>query len=306
MAHPSSEHRLWSLVAISFALHGGGLGLVAFEMGSEPSAVSSRSPIRRDVWAGNDWEVELARPELGAPAEFEAPRSAASRAEPAPKRAPPPAEAAARTAPEPALEKSAQPVARSRVAPSARASSSAAESSGSIGAESTKAESSGAGVAGPGGALGQAATWRDLPTAFTRAIPPAASRDPAWREHALGSVGVIRLRLTLGEDGRIASHEVLRRRGEEVAPELEGLVRRVVALLGGGQFALRQGTGRAGVQELQVEVTLARGEPSPEAEPTETVRLGFDAPAESAPGRAFFRLGSGLGFEAIVRLSSVR
>lgn len=152
------------------------------------------------------------------------------------------------------------------------------------------------------GAAGLKAGVRDLSSAVTRAIPPAAASQSAWRSLAVGEVGSFRLRLRLDETGRIESSNVLEERERPTPPEFLALSRRIVGLLGGGQFALPHRPGDALVQTLHITVHLEERPPRPEAQPTETVQLGFEPPSAGRAGKAFFTLGSGRHFEALVRI----
>ncbi|HSC88221.1 MAG TPA: hypothetical protein VLC09_13150, partial [Polyangiaceae bacterium] len=260
----------WPLVA-SLGVHAAALASL------RPAQEFSRS--LADAWAGTGVEVELVESSdvaAGAPADEAADAEAGTVPAPSePEPAAPTPESAEPSAPEsePAVPtKAARPPAARptpsaahasapsatppRAAASSQPQSLSPHSSASAGA-GTDTPNSGANAgagssAGSFGATGLPAGVRDLGTAFTRAIPPAASRDAAFVSSAPGDLGTIRIRLALGEEGRISSTTVVRRPGEEVPASLERLATRVVALLGGGQFALRDRVGRAGEQTLEL------------------------------------------------------
>jgi hypothetical protein len=150
------------------------------------------------------------------------------------------------------------------------------------------------------GSEGLPAGVRNLPSAFTRAITRAASLDPVWRTLSAGRAGDFTIDVTVDEPGHIASAEFERPApAAPIAPELTRLRDRVVALLGGGQFALSTGSG-AGSERLHISINLADAAPSEQDNPEDVLELGFDPPRSGNVGRAHFRLGSGRHFEATV------
>jgi hypothetical protein len=190
----------------------------------------------------------------------------------------------------------AKPTPRPRRAPVSSASD--APSSPATDAPSASATSSRS--AGAFGSEGLPAGVRNLPSAFTRAITRAASLDPVWRTLSAGKAGDFTIAVTVDEPGHIASAEFERPApAAPIAPELTRLRDRVIALLGGGQFALSTGSG-AGSERLHISINLADAAPSEQDNPEDVLELGFDPPRSGNVGRAHFRLGSGRKFEAIV------
>jgi hypothetical protein len=145
----------------------------------------------------------------------------------------------------------------------------------------------------PGGAKSDLpAGVRDLGKAFTRAIPYATNADPIWEELPLGTVGTLKLRITL-TDGRITKSEV-----HGSAPlALEHLRKRTIALLEAGRFALPMTETQGGTQELEISVRLRR------VTAPSSLKLGFEPPQGDRPGEAYFVLGNGLRLDATVRVS---
>lgn len=168
-------------------------------------------------------------------------------------------------------------------------------------AEASSPTTSGSGVsAGSFGAAGGKSGVRDLPVAFTRALPLAASRDRAWAQFSEGRWEERELRIELDEEGRISSSRWL---GEEEVPSvLESLRRRTLSLLGGGQFALPLSKERSPVQLLKIQIHIEDRTPSEDAEEFETVQLGFEPPRATQIGEAFFLWGSGRKWSATVHL----
>jgi hypothetical protein len=153
------------------------------------------------------------------------------------------------------------------------------------------------------GAAGAAAGERNLAKAFTRAIPAAVSKDSIWSELPLGPAGKARIEFTIDEEGKIASAE------PEAEPEqqLQRLLRRTLALLKSGRFALTSGE-QAGTETLELEATISERAASDDefANPRDPIHLGFEPPTADKAGRAFFTLASGRHVEIEVRLRPPR
>lgn len=81
------------------------------------------------------------------------------------------------------------------------------------------------------GAVGERSAV-DLPTAFTRAFPQAASADPAWMRVALGAAGDADLTLTLDESGKLVGTTI----SPGTPPALRTGIARTVALIRGRAF----------------------------------------------------------------------
>lgn len=290
-------------VLASLGLHAAVVGALLL---SRAQAAPPEPELVPDVWHGNTVDIEalptagpaalaavdpaLSAPEPAEPSATEpsSPAAPSALTQPAPRPAPPAAEAP--------LEPDAKPAPRPRrrrpVAPAAHA---AAPASGEAGSESAP------GPARPalGGAESELpAGVRQLGKAFTRAITAATHQDPIWRGLPAGTQGEVTIRVELDADGRISSTEV---EPTPLTGPLSNLVTRTLLLLRAGRFALASGLG-AGQETLSVSVQLFDEAPSAEAEdPNQAHTLGFEPPKATAPGRAYFVLGSGRRFEATVR-----
>ena len=143
---------------------------------------------------------------------------------------------------------------------------------------------------------------RSLPGAFARAIPPATGADPIWQTLPTGTQRPFILAVEVDAEGHIASAKILDAHdGGEIPTQFEHLRQRVIALLGGGLFAL-QNRGAAGRDLFRITITLSDRAVKEESEPAELVERGFEPPRGNAPGRAYFTLASGRHFEAKVEV----
>ena len=143
---------------------------------------------------------------------------------------------------------------------------------------------------------------RSLPSAFARAIPPATGADPIWQSLPTGTQRPFILAVEVDADGHIASAKILDGHdGNEIPSQFEHLRQRVIALLGGGLFAL-QNNGTAGRDLFRITITLSDRAVKEESEPAQLVERGFEPPRGNAPGRAYFTLASGRHFEARVEV----
>ncbi|HET7544310.1 MAG TPA: hypothetical protein VFK05_30780 [Polyangiaceae bacterium] len=143
---------------------------------------------------------------------------------------------------------------------------------------------------------------RSLPGAFARAIPPATGADPIWQSLPTGKQKPFILAVEVDAEGHIASAKILGSHdGEETPPQFEHLRQRVIALLGGGLFAL-QNNGTAGRDLFRITITLSDRAVREDSGPAELVERGFEPPRGNSPGRAYFTLASGRHFEARVEV----
>jgi hypothetical protein len=167
-------------------------------------------------------------------------------------------------------------------------------SSNSSSAASSGEESSvNAASAAPGGSHGEA-TVRNLPKAFTRALANAAAGDAArYDRMPAGEVEQVRATIEVGSKGEVTAHWLNR----EASTRMKDLVRRTIASLGAGQFALHETQVAAGSLELEIEVWLSG---SSDGSPRVT-EIGYDAPRPGHEGKAYFLFGSGRRFEAKVK-----
>ena len=157
-------------------------------------------------------------------------------------------------------------------------------------------------VSGAFGSEGLPPGVRSLPGAFARAIPPATGADPIWQSLPTGTQRPFILAVEVDGDGHIASAKILDGHdGGEIPSQFEHLRQRVIALLGGGLFAL-QNNGTAGRDLFRITITLSDRAVKEESGPAELVERGFEPPRGNSPGRAYFTLASGRHFEAKVEV----
>ena len=157
-------------------------------------------------------------------------------------------------------------------------------------------------VTGAFGSEGLPPGVRSLPGAFARAIPPATGADPIWQALPAGAQRPFLLSVEVDAEGHIGSAKIVEAHdGSATPPQFEHLRQRVIALLGGGLFAL-QNSGRAGRDLFRITITLSDRAVKEESEPAQLVERGFEPPRGSAPGRAYFTLASGRHFEAKVEV----
>jgi hypothetical protein len=143
---------------------------------------------------------------------------------------------------------------------------------------------------------------RSLPSALTRAIPPATGADPVWQSLPTGAQRPFTLAVEVNAEGRIGDARIVSSRdGADVPVQFEHFRQRVIALLGGGLFAL-QNRAHAGRDLFRITITLSDRAVRNESGPAELVERGFDPPRGSSPGRAYFTLASGRHFEAKVEV----
>jgi hypothetical protein len=143
---------------------------------------------------------------------------------------------------------------------------------------------------------------RSLPSAFTRAIPPATGSDPIWQTLPPGQQRAFTIAVRVSADGHIEDSKLLGDHEAVALPEqFTHLRERVVALLGGGLFALQNQLG-AGYGVFRITITLSDRAVKNEGEPAELVERGFDPPHGAQSGRAYFTLASGRHFEAKVEV----
>ena len=173
----------------------------------------------------------------------------------------------------------------------------AEQASGDAAAESTSTAPT-----GQFGAEGLPPGTRSLPSAFTRAIPPASGADPIWQSLPVGTLRPFTLAVEIDPGGHIGSSQIqASANAAEVPPQFEHLRQRVMALLGGGLFALQDTLG-AGRALFRVTITLSDRAVLEGSEPAELVERGFEPPHGARPGRAYFTLASGRHFEARVEV----
>jgi hypothetical protein len=141
-----------------------------------------------------------------------------------------------------------------------------------------------------------------LPSAFTRAIPPATGADPIWQTLPTGQQRPFTIAVRVAGDGHIQDSKILEdHQGNAPSEQAAHLRERVVALLGAGLFAL-QNSVSAGYGVFRITITLSDRAVREEGAPAELVERGFEPPRGAQPGRAYFTLASGRHFEAKVEI----
>ncbi|HYQ40655.1 MAG TPA: hypothetical protein VER11_01765 [Polyangiaceae bacterium] len=304
----------------SVALHACAVLVLVLAARRQPAVVAT-APERPDAWLGaSAVEVDAVATPDATPNIANAARAQESESEPAaasaneaaaPNEPKSPSIAAhepalvahpAEAMPMPAQPAKPKPVQRRRP----RASKPASPSSGLAAAAPTAAagnhDANTPAATGSFGTEGLPPGVRSLPSAFARAIPPATGADPIWQSLPTGTQKPFILAIEIDAEGHIASAKILGAHdGEEMPPQFEHLRQRVVALLGGGLFAL-QNNSAAGRDLFRITITLSDRAVKEESEPAELVERGFDPPRGNAPGRAYFTLASGRHFEAKVEV----
>ena len=289
----TSTGPLRKALVLSFAVHGAVFGVVHPRAPSlSPPEAALMPP--EDRWTGTTADLPFAG---GAAAPLydvsveahPAPAPVPVAAEPAPAApaaepmgvAPPPRPAAPVEPPRPPRKprprpaSSAQPVSASGVA-------SAGESAGGPG----------------GGSFGSegAASVRDLGRAFTRAIPPACDADPIWASQPTGDTGKLEVAIHIDETGHITGADP---RGVDAPKALVSLLRRTLALLQAGIFAVRPGGVGEGTEILELRARVS------DAEAGEGVATGLAHEYAQGRGKAAFTQASGRHVEVAVRVARV-
>ena len=188
--------------------------------------------------------------------------------------------------------------------PREKTASSAKKSPASASSDGAAVASSAAPASGAFGGEGLPPGVRSLPSAFTRAIPPATGADSIWQTLPVGPQHPFTIAIEVDADGHISKAEILKEKdGSEPEIQAENLKHRVVALLGGGLFALQNNVGQ-GRALFRITVTLSTQLMRGAADPAQLVERGFEPPQGASPGRAYFTLASGRHFEAKVQVLS--
>jgi hypothetical protein len=189
--------------------------------------------------------------------------------------------------------------------PGPRPRHSARSSASGVGAPTPRAGTSASSLAagtGSFGAQGLPPGVRSLPSALSRAIPPATSADPIWQSLPAGPQRPFTLAVQVDGEGHIGAAQILEPPdGSGIAAQFVNFQQRVMALLGGGLFALQENSG-AGRDLFRITITLSDRAVSEDSAPAELVERGFEPPRGSSPGRAYFTLASGRHFEAKVEV----
>lgn len=287
----------------SLGLHGCALLMLALAVRHAAPRVSST---RAESWAGDALEVDAIATPNGVPsvANNESPEPVAA-ANPGPT----PAEAATPTpaaelpsksdsfaAPRPPTQQHRAQRAPRHIMADAAASTTAASPVEGSGRPSTVAATGAFGSADlPPGVV-------RLPSAFTRAIPPATGADPIWQTLPAGVQRPFIIAVRIDANGHIQDSKILEDHAGGATPEqFTHLRERVVALLGAGLFALGDHVA-PGSGVFRITITLSDRPVDTEGEPAQLVERGFDPPRGSQAGRAYFTLASGRHFVAKVEV----
>jgi len=292
----------------SLGLHGCAV-LVFWLAAQRPAAPEQPHPAQPDPWSGtNAVEVDaIATPDpepniANVAATEPAAAPAAAPAEPAPAEPVPAPTAPAPSTPADVPDLPPPPKPKPKAKPKPKPSQANAETAaapndtGGQHAENTPA------ATGTFGSDGLPPGVRSLPSAFTRAIPPASGADPIWQSLPVGTQRPFVLAVQVDAEGHISGAHILEAHdGLGVLPQFEHLRQRVIALLGGGLFALKNGSA-AGTELFRITITLSDRAVKEESGTAEMVERGFDPPNGRSPGRAYFTLASGRHFEARVEV----
>ena len=276
----------------------------------KPPPRPDTTPERPDAWQGNAVEVDaVATPEAtpnianaaDAPTEATANAAPASATTPSPAAAEPALAATSTEATEPPKPKP-RPRRKRTVAVAVAPPASGAE--GAAEASTGSHDASSAAATAAFGAQGLPIGVRSLPSALARAIPPATGADPIWQTLPTGAQRPFTLMVRIDAEGHISEARLIDAQGAHEPPAQFAHFRdRVVALLGGGLFAL-QNNSVAGTDLFRITITLSDRAVRQDSEPAELVERGFEPPRGKAPGRAYFTLASGRHFEASVEVLS--
>jgi len=286
----------------SIGLHGG-IALTLLFAVRHPAPIPE---LPADAWTGNTVEVDaVASPEAPSmPSTANTPANAAPEtpeaSEPAVPATAEPVKSDA-PAPEHTTPRAKTSPPRPRPAPAKPAPGADSASTHARAAEASGNSSANAPASGAFGAEGLPPGVRSLPSAFTRAIPPATAADPVWQTLPAGSEHPFTLAIEVDADGHVSNSEILKEKDGSAPPiQAVHLRERVIALLGGGLFALQNGG--AGRELFRITITLSDQPVSDEDAPAQAVQRGFEPPRGSIPGRAYFTLSSGRHFEAKVQV----
>lgn len=154
-----------------------------------------------------------------------------------------------------------------------------------------------------GGSFGAegAPSVRDLGRAFTRALPPACDSDKTWATLPAGSAGAIEVVVNISDEGRITGFEPITK---DPPRHLTNAVKRTLALLQGGIFAIAGGSVTAGQQVLRLSVELSDTTVS-EEDASGAAAFGLASRWEGKKGVASFTQMSGRHVEITVEFVRV-
>lgn len=309
---PSLRSRVfWWAIVLSALGHVGAFVWVAATTPSADVAVPIEPPTPLDGLGGatigigavpgaeSVYEVEA----LEGPAAPAAPAAPATPAPPSPA-APPKAPAEPRARPNPVAVKAPKPAPGESDDPYEAVDAEREKLAKIAGKNRTESavpgEGDAAAAGGPAspaaGELGGRGGAGDLGRALTRALPAANQGDGSWRELEGAFSASLDVRFPIDAEGRVGGFEPL---AEAPAPRLVKLVRRTLALVMGGTFALRSDTVGAGAQIVRFVVRVA---PPAEA-PAGPQALAFEY--ENGHGTASFVSDGGARVEVHVEVLRV-
>jgi len=147
---------------------------------------------------------------------------------------------------------------------------------------------------------------RNIARAFARALPAAISGDPIWSKLPAGALDPVEVQLVINAEGRIGAAKLLQDvpLPKEMAKPFARLLKRTMALLQSGTFALSHGGGGRGRETLRIQITLSDGQPSadPNAKPLDLESMGHEPPSLKRRGSGYFTLKSGRHFRATISI----
>jgi hypothetical protein len=144
-----------------------------------------------------------------------------------------------------------------------------------------------------------------LAKAFTRAVPRAAFRDPAWHRLPMGAAGKVVFSIELDNMGKLVGAVSVERTEPEPPVFLKNLVARTVLMLKAGTFALTPQGLQAGTQRFELSAELRRVAALDDvlAEPEDLRQIGrLVEPTRVRPGKANFTYNSGRQVELTIRM----
>ena len=291
----------------SLGLHGCALVLLVLAV-RRPLQLTQISTTRAENWAGSALEVDAIATPDGVPSvpnsESPEPVAPAAPAEAPPEPAAPPVPLApVLAATSESFVPTAPPAPRKRVHKTARhVNTDAAQSAAPASAVEGTGKPNTPAATGAFGSEDLPPGVRSLPSAFTRAIPPATGADPIWQTLAAGTQRPFTIAVRVDADGHIQDSKILEdHEGNQPPEQFVHLRERVVALLGAGLFALQDHVA-SGYGVFRITITLSDRAVDNEGEPAQLVERGFDPPRGGQAGRAYFTLASGRHFVAKVEV----
>jgi hypothetical protein len=132
-------------------------------------------------------------------------------------------------------------------------------------------------------------------------MPPACDSDKVWATLAVGSAGSIEVAVTISEEGKISGFEPITK---NPPAHLMSTVKRTLALLQGGVFAIAGGSVTSGRQVLRLSVELSDTAVT-EDEAKSAMAFGLESEWKGKKGVASFTQSSGRHVEITVEFVRV-